>query len=141
MLVKLNLGSHNKDVGKDYINVDALEDLPNVDLGIDEIVAIDQLSLTVEDGEYICILGPTGAGKTTLLRIIAGLVKADTGMIIIDDEVVNDRPPEERDTLYMFQQYALFPHMNIWDNVSYGPTIKNWQEERIEQLTHEIWYL
>ena len=94
--------------------------------------------MTVEDGEYVCILGPTGAGKTTLLRIIAGLVKADTGKITINDEVVNDTPPEERDTLYMFQQYALFPHMNVWDNVSYGPTVKNWQEEKIEQLTREI---
>ena len=116
----------------------ALISLENITKRFDEIVAIDQLSLTVEDGEYICILGPTGAGKTTLLRIIAGLVKADKGKIIIDDEVVNDRPPEERDTLYMFQQYALFPHMNVWDNVSYGPTIKNWQEERMEQLTREI---
>jgi ABC-type Fe3+/spermidine/putrescine transport system ATPase subunit len=112
--------------------------LENITKRFDEIVAINQLSLTVEDGEYICILGPTGAGKTTLLRSIAGLVKTDTGKIIINDEVVNDKPPEERDTLYMFQQYALFPHMNVWENVSYGPTIKNWQNERIEQLTREI---
>lgn len=83
-------------------------------------------------------MGPTGAGKTTLLRIIAGLVKPDTGTITIDDEVVNHKPPEERDTLYMFQQYALFPHMNVWDNVSYGPTIKNLQEEIKDQLTREI---
>ncbi len=112
--------------------------LENITKRFDEIVAINQLSLTVEDGEYICILGPTGAGKTTLLRSIAGLVKTDTGKIIINDEVVNDKPPEERDTLYMFQQYALFPHMNVWENVSYGPTIKNWQDKRIEQLTREI---
>lgn len=116
----------------------ALISLEKITKRFDEIIAVNQLSLTVDDGEYICILGPTGAGKTTLLRIIAGLVKADTGKIIIDDEVVNDKPPEERNTVYMFQQYALFPHMNVWENVSYSPTIKNWEEERIEQLTREI---
>jgi ABC-type Fe3+/spermidine/putrescine transport system ATPase subunit len=116
----------------------ALISLENITKRFDKIVAVNQLALTVDDGEYICILGPTGAGKTTLLRIIAGLVKPDTGTITINDEIVNFKPPEERDTLYMFQQYALFPHMNVWDNVSYGPTIKNWPEERIDQLTREI---
>jgi ABC-type Fe3+/spermidine/putrescine transport system ATPase subunit len=99
---------------------------------------LNQLHLAVDDGEYICILGPTGAGKTTLLRIIAGLVKTDTGTISIADEVVNDKPPEERDTIYMFQRYALFPHMNVWENVSYGPTIKNWKRDKIDNLTREI---
>ena len=98
--------------------------LENITKRFDEIVAINQLSLTVEDGEYICILGPTGAGKTTLLRSIAGLVKTDTGKIIINDEVVNDKPPEERDTLYMFQQYALFPHMNVGRTCLTGQQLK-----------------
>ena len=104
----------------------------------DEITALDGVNLSVEDGEYVCVLGPTGAGKTTLLRIIAGLLEPDEGEIYIDGRCVNHLPPEARDTVYMYQQYALFPHMTVWQNVSYGPEIKNWDREKVEQLTSEI---
>lgn len=104
----------------------------------DEITALDQLNLTIDDGEYVCVLGPTGAGKTTLLRIIAGLTQPNSGDIIIDGQRVNDWSPEDRDTIYMFQQYALFPHMNVWDNIAYGPTVKNWDDAKIKKLASEI---
>jgi spermidine/putrescine transport system ATP-binding protein len=104
----------------------------------DEITALDGVNLSIEDGEYVCVLGPTGAGKTTLLRIMAGLLKSDEGEIYIDGKRVNDLPPEARDTVYMYQQYALFPHMTVWQNVSYGPEIKDWDGEKVEQLTTEI---
>ena len=94
--------------------------------------------MSIEDGEYVCVLGPTGAGKTTLLRIMAGLLEPNDGEIYIDGKCVNNLPPEARDTMYMFQQYALFPHMTVWQNVSYGPEIKDWNQEKVEQLTAEI---
>jgi ABC-type Fe3+/spermidine/putrescine transport system ATPase subunit len=103
-----------------------------------EITALDQLNLAIEDEEYVCVLGPTGAGKTTLLRIIAGLLEPDNGEIHIEGRLVNELPPEERNAFYMFQQYALFPHMNVWQNVSFSPVIKDYSANRIEKLTSEI---
>ena len=88
----------------------SLIQLKDVTKKYNEITALDHLTLSIEDQEYICVLGPTGAGKTTLLRIIAGLLKPDEGEIFIEGRRVNEFPPEERNAMYMFQQYALFPH-------------------------------
>jgi ABC-type Fe3+/spermidine/putrescine transport system ATPase subunit len=112
--------------------------LENVTKRFDDITALDRVSFSVEDGEYLCILGQTGAGKTTLLRVIAGLLDPDDGEIYIEDKIVNDVPPEERDTVYMFQQFALFPHMNVWQNVSFGPEIKGWNKNRVKEVSGEI---
>ncbi len=103
-----------------------------------EITALDHLNLSIEDKEYVCVLGPTGAGKTTLLRIIAGLLEPDEGEINIAGRLVNELPPEERNAVYMFQQFALFPHMNVWQNVSFSPVIKDYHENRVKRLTLEI---
>jgi ABC-type Fe3+/spermidine/putrescine transport system ATPase subunit len=104
----------------------------------DEITALDNLNLSVDDGEYVCILGQTGAGKTSLLRIIAGLLDPDEGQIFIGGSLVNDKPPEERNAVYMFQQFALFPHMNVWQNVSFGPIMNNLDKGKTENITKEI---
>lgn len=115
----------------------ALIKLVDVTKKFGKITAVDHLNLSIEDGEYICVLGPTGAGKTTLLRLIAGLLEPDGGEIYIEGKLVNGVPPEERNAAYMFQQYALFPHMNVWQNVSFGPTIKDWQKNEVEKVTLE----
>lgn len=86
-----------------------------------KIEAIDDVDLEIRNGEYICILGPTGSGKTTLLRLIAGLIRPDEGKITLDGKLVNDLSPEDRDIAYFPQQYALFPHMKVLDNVAFGP--------------------
>ena len=112
--------------------------LINVTKSFGEIIALDNINLSREDGEYVCVLGSTGAGKTTLLRIIAGLLEPDEGKIYIEGLLVNKIPPEERNTVYMFQQFALFPHMDVWRNVSFGPMIKGWDKEKIEKLSSEI---
>lgn len=112
--------------------------LINITKKFDGIIALDKLNLSVEDGEYVCILGPSGAGKTTLLRIISGLLKPDKGKILIGDKIVNDIPPEKRNAVYMFQRFALFPHLNVWENVSYGPEIKNMNKEKIRNITSEV---
>ncbi len=86
-----------------------------------KLAAISDVNLEIRSGEYLCVLGPTGSGKTTLLRLIAGLTEPDDGEILIDGKQVNKLPPEERNVAYMPQQYALFPHMSVQDNVAFGP--------------------
>jgi len=102
------------------------------------IVAVDHVNLHVYDKEYLTLLGPSGCGKTTTLRMIAGLVEPDEGEIYIGDRLVTGLPPEDRDVGFVFQQYALFPHMNVWDNVTYGPTVKAWEEEKRERIGREM---
>jgi ABC-type Fe3+/spermidine/putrescine transport system ATPase subunit len=108
-------------------------ELANLTKRFDEVVAVDRLNLVVDDGEYLCILGPTGAGKTTLLRLIAGLLHPDDGTVTIGGRVVNVVPPEDRNTVYMYQQYALFPHMNALENVAFGPTMKGADDASAEE--------
>jgi len=83
-------------------------------------VAVDAVSLTVEPGEFLTLLGPSGCGKTTTLRMVAGLEEPTAGRIFIDGEDVTDRPPHARDITMVFQSYALFPHLSVWENVAYG---------------------
>ena len=116
----------------------ALIRLVNVTKTFGEITALNHLTLAIDDGEYVCVLGQTGAGKTTLLRTIAGLLEPDEGEIYLEGRLVNGIPPEKRNAVYMFQQFALFPHMNVWQNVSFGLEIKNRDKERIKTLTSEI---
>ena len=78
-----------------------------------KIVAVDNVSLQIQDKEYFSLLGPSGCGKTTLLRLIAGLVQPDEGEIYIEGKLVNDVPPEDRGIGFVFQTYALFPHLSL----------------------------
>jgi ABC-type Fe3+/spermidine/putrescine transport system ATPase subunit len=116
----------------------ALIRLVNLTKRFDEITALDHVTLTIADEEYVCVLGPTGAGKTTLLRVIAGLLHPDAGEIVIEGTPVTGVPPEKRNTMYMYQQFALFPHMNVWQNVSFGPTITDLDAETVNRLTREV---
>jgi multiple sugar transport system ATP-binding protein len=86
----------------------------------DGTVAVDDLSLEVEDGEFVVFVGPSGCGKTTALRMIAGLEDITTGAIRIGERVVNDLEPRARDVAMVFQNYALYPHMNVFDNIAFG---------------------
>jgi len=102
------------------------------------ITAVDHINLHVRDREYLTLLGPSGCGKTTTLRIIAGLELPDEGEISIGNELVSDIPPEYRDIGYVFQEYALFPHMDVWNNVTYGPRVKGWKEEKSNRIGREM---
>jgi len=95
-----------------------------------EVEAIDDVSFQVVDGEYLCVLGPTGSGKTTLLRLIAGLTRPDQGKIYIDGKLVNEIDPEDRNAVYVPQQYALFPHMTALGNVAFGPLSRGRSRQR-----------
>lgn len=103
-----------------------------------KIVAVDGINLHIHDKEYFSLLGPSGCGKTTLLRLIAGLIQPDEGKIYIGGRLVTDVPPEDRDVGFVFQTFALFPHMNAWDNVIYGPRVKGFNMEKAGTIGHEV---
>lgn len=103
-----------------------------------KIVAVDNVSFCVHDKDYFSLLGPSGCGKTTLLRTIAGLTQPDKGEIYIGNKLVNPVPPEDRGIGFVFQTYALFPHMDVWDNVTYGPRVKAWKEGKAERIGREM---
>ena len=84
------------------------------------VKAVDHVSLSVKQGEFFSLLGPSGCGKTTLLRILAGFEQPDTGRVLLGGEDVTDLPPYERKVNTIFQSYALFPHLSVWDNIAFG---------------------
>ena len=94
--------------------------LENVTKDFGDVRAVNDVSLDVEPGQFITLLGPSGCGKTTTLRCVAGLETPTSGNVYINDELVNDRPPFERDMDMVFQSYALFPHMTVGENVAFG---------------------
>ncbi|MHA1596769.1 MAG: ABC transporter ATP-binding protein [Candidatus Asgardarchaeia archaeon] len=99
-------------------------ELKNVSKKYGNFYAVKSISLKVEDGEYAALLGPSGCGKTTTLKIIAGLKKPDKGEVWINGRLMNDVPPEDRGIGFVFQHFAVFPFMNVWENVTYGLRIR-----------------
>src|SRR2546421_8218279 len=99
--------------------------------------AVDDISFTIEPGTLVTLLGPSGCGKTTTLRLIAGLEIATQGKILIGDEDVTLRSAADRDVSMVFQSYALFPHMTVFENVAYGPTVQRLPRARTRELVHE----
>src|SRR3954447_17506258 len=88
------------------------------------VVAVDDVSLDVAPGTFVTLLGPSGCGKTTTLRLMAGFYAPDSGTIEIGGRVVNALPPHKRDAAMVFQDYALFPHMSVRENVAYGLKVR-----------------
>jgi len=97
-----------------------------------ELEVIHGVSMEVADGEFVVIVGPSGCGKSTLLRMVAGLETITSGEIVIGDRVVNNLEPKDRDIAMVFQNYALYPHMSVYENMSYGLKIKNFSKVEIE---------
>ena len=89
-----------------------------------KVTAVDDISLEIKDKEFMVLVGPSGCGKTTALRMIAGLEEATSGEIYIGDRLVNDVSPKDRDIAMVFQNYALYPHMSVYDNMSFGLRLK-----------------
>src|SRR5438309_9773721 len=84
------------------------------------VKGVDEFSLNIKDGEFMVLVGPSGCGKSTALRSIAGLEEISAGTIVIGDRVVNDLPPKDRDIAMVFQNYALYPHMTVEQNLAFG---------------------
>jgi len=99
--------------------------------------AVNDITFTIESGTLVTLLGPSGCGKTTTLRLIAGLEIATAGQIIIGGKDVTLRSASERDVSMVFQSYALFPHMSVFENVAYGPTVQGLPKARIKELVNE----
>ncbi len=103
-----------------------------------EFKAVDSVNLTIDPGEFVTLLGPSGCGKTTTLRMIAGFESPDEGEIYLGDEPINALTPNKRDTAMVFQSYALFPHMTIFDNVAYGLKLRKLPKEEIRNKVFQM---
>ena len=97
------------------------------------VVAVDNVSLRIEESEFFTLLGPSGCGKTTMLRMIAGFYRPDSGRIYFDKKLMNDVPPEKRNTGMVFQNYALWPHLSVFNNISFGLEMRNKSEQEIKK--------
>jgi multiple sugar transport system ATP-binding protein len=102
------------------------------------VTALQQLSLEVADGEFIALLGPSGCGKTTLLRIIAGLESQTSGRVLIGDRDVSALPPRERGLAMVFQNYAVFPHMTVYENVAFGLRMKAASDAEVKKQVDRV---
>ena len=111
-----------KDVGKTYPN---------------GFVAVKHADVTVEDKEFVVLLGPSGCGKTTTLRMVAGLEEITGGTITIEDKVVNDVEPKDRDIAMVFQNYALYPHMSVYENMAFGLKLRKTPKPEIEKRVND----
>ena len=101
-------------------------------------VAVDGVSLSIEPGSLVTLLGPSGCGKTTTLRIVAGLETATSGRVFIGDAEVTHLPPNARDVTMMFQSYALFPHLSVFENVAYGLRVLRRPEAELRKQVEEV---
>ncbi len=101
------------------------------------VTAVKDFNLTIEDAEFMVFVGPSGCGKTTTLRMIAGLEEITEGTLSIGDRVVNDVPPKDRDIAMVFQNYALYPHMNVYQNMSFGLRLRKTPKADIERRVKE----
>lgn len=112
--------------------------LDNLNKSYGNFQALKNFSLTIEDGELIVIVGPSGCGKTTVLRIIAGLLKQDSGKIMLDSNDISDMAAYKRNVSMMFQSYALFDHMNCFDNIAYGMHYLGYSKQDINNRVNDI---
>jgi ABC-type Fe3+/spermidine/putrescine transport system ATPase subunit len=114
-----------KNVSKEFIS------------GNQKILALDNINLEIDKCKYHTLLGPSGCGKTTLLRVIAGLTEATSGEILFGGKNISTIPTQSRDIGFVFQQFAIFPHFDVWHNTAYGPIIKGWTKEEIQEAVEK----
>src|SRR5512137_1651295 len=105
----------------------------NVQKSFGAVQVIQGISMEVGDGEFVVMVGPSGCGKSTLLRMVAGLETITSGEIAIGERVVNDLEPKDRNIAMVFQNYALYPHMSVYDNMAYGLKIQKRSKSDIDQ--------
>src|SRR5580658_3440377 len=111
--------------------------LQNLNKNFDEVYAVKDVNLSIHDKEFMVLVGPSGCGKTTTLRMVAGLESITSGRILIDDKVINDLPPMDRDIAMVFQNYALYPHMSVYDNMAFGLKMRKFDRADIARRVQE----
>ncbi|MDD6807958.1 MAG: ABC transporter ATP-binding protein [Oscillospiraceae bacterium] len=112
--------------------------LKDIKVAFDGEQILKDLNLEIKDGEFVTLLGPSGCGKTTTLRIIAGFLEPDSGEVIFEDKCINGVPAHQRQVNTIFQRYALFPHLNVYDNIAFGLRLKKMPEAEIKQKVEEM---
>ncbi len=112
--------------------------LENVSVAFDGEKVLDNLSLSIKDKEFVTLLGPSGCGKTTTLRIIAGFIEPDSGNLYFDGKRINDIPPYKRQGNTVFQRYALFPHLNVFENIAFGLRLKKMPDAEIRKKVFDM---
>ena len=112
--------------------------LQNLVMEFDGERILDGINLYFNDHEFLTLLGPSGCGKTTTLRIIGGFLNPTSGTVLFDGKPVNDVPPYQRQVNTEFQRYALFPHLNVFDNIAFGLKVAKLPKEEIHERVHEM---
>ena len=110
-----------------------LVEFRNIVKNFDGQIVLKGVNLDIYENEFVTLLGPSGCGKTTLLRILGGFLDADEGQVIFDGEEISDKPPYERELNTVFQKYALFPHLSVYENIAFGLKIKKVGKDIIDQ--------
>ena len=110
-----------------------LIEFKNIVKSFDGQIVLKGVNLDIYENEFVTLLGPSGCGKTTLLRILGGFLDADEGQVIFDGEEISDKPPYERELNTVFQKYALFPHLSVYENIAFGLKIKKMSKDIIDQ--------
>ena len=111
--------------------------LQNLNKNFDEVYAVRDVNLAIHDKEFIVLVGPSGCGKTTTLRMVAGLETISSGRILIDNKVINDLSPMDRDIAMVFQNYALYPHMSVYDNMAFGLKMRKFDRAAIAKRVQD----
>ena len=120
------------------LNQNALVRLQNISVKFDDDQILNNISLDINEKEFVTLLGPSGCGKTTTLRILGGFVKPDSGDVIFEGKRINDLPPYERQINTIFQKYALFPHLNVYENIAFGLRVQKKSEAEIKKTVNEM---
>src|SRR6516162_2272015 len=111
--------------------------LHNLNKKFDDVHAVKDVDLEIRDKEFVVLVGPSGCGKTTTLRMVAGLETITSGQVLIGDKVVNELPPMDRDIAMVFQNYALYPHMSVYDNMAFGLKMRKFDRAEIARRVQE----
>lgn len=106
--------------------------------GSGEVRAVDDVQINIQQGQFVTLLGPSGCGKTTTLRLIAGFEFPTHGRIVLDGQEINELPPNRRDMAMVFQSYAIFPHLNVYENIAYGLKIKKLSSQEIRRKVADV---
>ncbi len=130
-LIYIYLGVHK-------LSENTVVSLKNIEVIFDDEVILDKINLDIKDREFITLLGPSGCGKTTTLRIIGGFLEPDGGDVYFEGKRINDLPPNKRNVNTVFQKYALFPHLNVYENIAFGLKLKKKSKEEIDRAVKKM---